>query len=190
MQKVNIKSIAILTLLCFFSLQVCAQIVIESKKFEAEGITNIEVQGSFVDVWLKMNNGEIVSFDGKIEGSQRYKGDFEIKSDLEGSTLKIWLERPRNVYGNIDGRWDITIPKGTIVNISNSSGNLYAKGLSGEEILLSTSSGNIEVKNLIGNISLKASSGNITGVDLEGNVSAKASSGNLNLADVIGNLRL
>lgn len=182
----SIFPIALLTL--FTAGFVSAQTILESKKFEAESIDKVELRGSFVNIWINSRSGSTVSFDGEIEGPQRYKGDFEIKSELDGSTLKIWLERPKNVYGNIRGKWNIGLPAGTQLTVKNSSGNVKASGLSGDELSISCSSGNIEADNLTGNITLKASSGNITAFGFEGNVNLKASSGNISISDVIGNV--
>ncbi|MEL6558902.1 MAG: DUF4097 family beta strand repeat-containing protein [Bacteroidota bacterium] len=188
MKKLIFSFFPIVLVALFTSGFVSAQTILESKKFEAESIKKVEVKGSFVNIWVTSRSGSMVTFDGEIEGPQRYKGDFEIKSELNGSTLKIWLERPRNVYGNIKGKWDIGLPEGTELLVNNSSGNVKASGLSGEEIAINCSSGNIEANNLTGNITLKASSGNISAFGFEGNVSLKASSGNISISDVTGNV--
>ena len=184
----KLQSILIITISFFSFLRLEAQTVLDSKKFDAEGIDAVEIKGSFVDIWVSEQSGNMVSFDGQIEGPSRYKGDFEIKSDLSGSTLRIWLERPRNVYGNISGKMTLKLPAGTELTASNSSGDVNVKGLRSKEILLKCSSGDIDARNLSGNIRLDTSSGDITGVNLEGNVAADASSGDLYFAGVDGNL--
>lgn len=188
MKNLLSRFIPIVVIGLFFTGCTTAQTIIESKKFEAESIKKVEIEGSFVNIRITSGSGSMVSFDGEIEGPERYRGDFEIKSELDGSMLKIWLEKPKNVYGNIRGKWDISLPTGTQLIVSNNSGNVKASGLSGDELTINCSSGNIEVDNLAGNISLKASSGNISAFGLEGNISAKASSGNVSISDAIGNV--
>ena len=188
MTKMKFRLILMAGFTLFSCNQLSSQELLTSKKFDAENIDAVEIRGSFADIWVSDHTGPMVSFDGRIEGPQRYKGDFEIKSDLDGSTLRIWLERPRNVYGNIRGKLELKLPSGTKLTASNSSGDVNVKGLTAEDIVLKCSSGDIDARDLKGNVRLDASSGDITGTNIKGNVSADASSGDLYFADIDGNL--
>lgn len=165
-----------------------AQETLDSKKFDAEGISRVEVKGSFVNIYADGTSGDKVTFDGKLEGPGRYQGTISIESELDGDVLKIWVERTRKSYNNMGGRFDLGIPDGTEVMISGSSGNINAKDISGREVSISCSSGNLKVSNLAGDISLKTSSGNISAYRLTGNVSVKASSGNVEIDNVEGDI--
>ena len=182
------KAILIAAVSLLSGAELLGQVVLASKKFDAEGIESVELKGSFADVWVSDQPGNTVSFDGKIEGPQRYKNDFEIKSDLNGSTLKIWVERPRSVYGNTRGKMELKLPKGTKLKVDNSSGDINVRGLESSDILLDCSSGDIDARNLTGNVRLDTSSGDITASGINGNVVADASSGDITLSDINGNL--
>ncbi len=178
----------LISFLMITSLEVSAQVLLSENRFDAEGIDRIEVEGSFCNVHLRPVQGSAVKFEGWIKGPSRYKGAIEIKSSLKGRTLVIYVERPNSLRGNFNGEFRIGIPNNTEVEAINSSGNLYADGLQGQQIFLKCSSGNLRVTDITGNVSLKTSSGNITVDGVEGNMSTYSSSGSQKLEDLTGNL--
>ncbi|MGB3463999.1 MAG: DUF4097 family beta strand repeat-containing protein [Cyclobacteriaceae bacterium] len=173
-------------ILFFIPILSYAQDLIDSKKFEAESIKKVELRVMFVDVVVSGRSGDLVSFDGRIEGPRKYRDDISIESELEGDILKVWIEKHKNTYGNIGGRIDLGIPEGVELDIAASSGNISAKDLVAKEIKLTCSSGNIKANRLTGNVTLKTSSGNISSFTMMGQLSANASSGNIEIDNAEG----
>ncbi len=182
------KSISIFSIILFSATLLNGQVLLSSKKFDAERIERLEVEGSFVQVNLNGVSGDRISVNGQVEGPKRYQGEIEIRTKLNGSTLVVWVERPNSINGNFDGEINIDVPKGTVVDAKNSSGSMYAKDLEAKDIDLRCSSGSLKVENIKGNISLKASSGSIKATGLMGNTIAKTSSGSLRIDNLNGNL--
>ncbi len=165
-----------------------AQVTLSEERFDAENIEKVEIEGAFADVYIEQTSGKEIQFEGLIRGPRKYEGEIAIKSNLEGSTLIIWIEQPKSTWGNIDGELKLKLPANTNILAKNGSGNMYARGLEGEEISLKCSSGNLEANDLTGNIYLRTSSGNLRASGLKGNTSAKSSSGNLRIEELNGNL--
>ncbi len=173
--------------LIFNTVAVYSQKILAEAKFSIEKAKYLEVEGSFCNIELNGYTGSALKMDGKIEGS----GDpdkYEIVYREDGNRIKVWIERPNNIWRNIQGLLHFDVPENVIIIVDNSSGNIEAEGLNSDEITLEASSGNITGRNLQGVLRLKCSSGNITLSDQNGNATLRASSGNLRVDEVKGDL--
>ncbi len=136
-----------------------AQSILAEEKFEMDGIKDIEVRGSFCDVSVKGYTGQTLYFDGRIKGTSGK--NYSIEYDRDGSSLKIWVEAPRNNWGYTRGQLDLRVPSGIEVNVDNSSGDVYASDLSGSSIKIESSLGDREVNDIGNDLLLETSSGDI-----------------------------
>jgi DUF4097 and DUF4098 domain-containing protein YvlB len=166
---------------------VFSQKILAEASFSIEKAKYLEVEGSFCNIELNGYAGSTLKMDAKIEGS----GDpdkYEIVYREDGDRIKVWIERPSNIWRNIEGLLHFDVPENVKVLVDNSSGNIEAEDLNADEITLEASSGNIIADNIEGVLSLKCSSGNITLSEQTGNTTMRASSGNLKVDEVDGDL--
>lgn len=166
---------------------VLAQDILASADFSIEQVKYLEVEGSFCNIELNGYSGSTLKMDAKIEGS----GDpdkYQIIYRKEGGRIKVWIERPNNIWRNINGLLHFDVPDNVIVVVDNSSGNIEAEDLNSTEITLEASSGNITARDIKGILSLRCSSGNISLSGQNGNTTLRASSGNLKVDEVNGDL--
>lgn len=184
------------------------QQLLASAELEAQNIDKVKVDGSFVDVYVK--NGEKNYFKGVIYGNGD-PDDYEFVTDIVGSTLVVKVEYSRNNYSwksykNGESRIDITITDGIELDIDNSSGDIFVRGLRASEskieassgdikigdavanLDLETSSGDIEINGLIGDSEIQSTSGDQDIIGSEGNLIIKASSGDVTVTDFNGKL--
>ncbi|MCU4177839.1 DUF4097 family beta strand repeat-containing protein [Carboxylicivirga sp. N1Y90] len=169
-----------------FSLFATAQ---EAKIDETfENITEIEVDVIFSNVNIEATDGNTVSVKGLIEWSNT-KQDFEIITEVRGTTLHIEVDHPRNVKGNTSGNFDIKLPSLTDVKVNTISGNVKLNGVGQQSIKLNSISGNLNGDKLTGDVKATTISGNIYLSDIKGHVKTSSVSGNLKLSDVDGNLK-
>jgi hypothetical protein len=174
-----------ITLLLHSCNVITAQEILAEAEFSIENVKYLEIEGGFCNIELNGYSGSALKLEGSIEGS----GDpdkYEIVYREENNRIKIWIERPNNIWRNIQGLLRFNVPAGVLVIADNSSGNIDADNLIASEIKLEASSGNITAKNMAGELYMKCSSGNITLSDQKGNTSARASSGNLKIENVSG----
>jgi len=200
--------IIILSLLSVLSSE--AQNVIDEVSFSYDGITHLEVEGSFAKVEIRGVSGNKLDFDGKITGNSG-KGDIEIKYEKAGSRLHVWVDRSSrfsNWNSNLRGELIFSVPKNIVLDIDNSSGEVYAEYInastcrleasSGKVIAkhitattnLETSSGRIVAEHIIGDLKVKSSSGGQSLRSVDGDITSVASSGRISLVDVEGRLNL
>ena len=154
-----------------------------------------------VKIW---NRNEV-----KIDALKTSKADTKAKAEEnaklvkitvkeEGNTLRIKTEYPEKKIKNlsVSVAYNLTIPSGASVQITNVSGNLNlgeiggavkANTTSGNVILAgakkgakcTTVSGNVEVSAVTGNVFLETVSGTVTATNVSGNVDAKTTSGGI-----------
>ena len=180
------------------------QAQLAKEKFQMDGITEVEVRGSFCKVKIDGYNGSTLYFDGVIEGNSGK--DYSIEYDRSGSLLKVWIDSPRSSWGSVDCDLTLRVPSTVDVTVDNSSGEVIATGLAGKslrleassggleandiggDILMKTSSGDIEITGLKGDLEIRSSSGGQRVRDVNGNVEGRSSSGRINLVNIVGDI--
>ena len=147
-------------LLAAFILQNCneisAQDILAEANFSIENVKYLEVKGGFCNIELYGYSGSALKMDGNITG----KGDedkYEIIYREEDGKIKVWVERPNNIWGNIQGLLKFDVPENVLVVVDNSSGNVEAIELKAGEIKLGASSGNIKASKMSGELNIKCS---------------------------------
>ena len=164
-----------------------AQELLAEESFSIEGIHSLDVRASFCNIELYESSGEILRMHGEIKGNSN-PDKWDIKYERNGNNLSVWIESPKSIWGNIQGLLEFKVPKGILVTVNNSSGNVLADGLEAERLFIKCSSGNIKTIKTKAIFDIIASSGNITVEGHRGDMKASATSGNLKISDVNGNL--
>ncbi len=164
-----------------------AQELLAEESFSLEGIQALDVRSGFCNIELQATSDKTLRMKGEIKGNSN-PSKWDIKYKRDGDKVSVWIESPKSVWGNISGLLDFKVPKGTLVTVNNSSGNVLADGLEAEVLFIKCSSGNIKTLKTIADIEIIASSGNITVEGHRGEMKATASSGNLKISDVNGDL--
>jgi len=175
--------------LLFFYCNVPAQEQLAEANFNIDDVKYLEVEGGFCNVILNGHLGSSLKMDGEITGG----GDpdkYEIIYRQDNDRIKVWVESPSRMWGNMNlrGVLEFKVPAGVEIVVDNSSGNLKADKLQARRIHLETSSGNIEAENMEAELTIKCTSGNITLESHNGNAELKTTSGNLKINEVNGNL--
>ena len=151
-----------------------------------QNITTVDVEGSFSNVRISGEKRYDVALTGEITSSRNY--DIKIRYQKNGETLKVWLDRPKSIRGQVNGEINLKVPANTNIRVKNSSGNIWVENAGQSEIELNSSSGNISVKNIDTNITMNSSSGNLDIKDVTGDVHASASSGSIDISGLNGDL--
>ena len=173
-------------ILLLFSCEMVSQSIVAEKKFDMEGIKSLEVNGSFCSVEIIGYGGSTLIFEGEIKASS--DKEYSIEYDRDGDELKVWIESPRNNWGNTNGSLRFKVPSSTQVVVDNSSGSVAASGLKSMFIKLEASSGSIKARDMEGDMYLETSSGSSELEGLVGDLEIKSSSGSQSIESVVGNI--
>ena len=188
MRSLSLISIFLLTSLLLQNCnEISAQGTLAEAEFSIENVKYLEIDGGFCNIELNGYSGSSLKMEGSIKGS----GDqdkYEIIYREENGKIKVWVEHPNNIWGNIKGLIRFDVPKNVQVMADNSSGNIDANNLNANEINLEASSGNITAREMASELNIKCSSGNITLSHQKGNTTTRASSGNLKIDNIDGDL--
>jgi len=149
------------------------------------GISNIIVEGKFLTVTVNGVAGDRVSLEGEIEGGS----DYQIKYNVNGDKLKVWIETPNFNWGRgAEGYINLQVPDAARLNIETSSGKLKVNKISSYNMNFSTSSGTLIANSISGSGSLATTSGKLKMYDSKGDFTLNSSSGGVLVAGFKGNL--
>ncbi len=182
----NFSALTIVLLLTIIPFTACSQQTLDKIDKTFTNITSVDVEGSFCNVDITGEKRHDIKLTGEIISNKNY--DIKIKYKQDGTTLKIWLERPNSIRGNIKGNITLKIPGNTNIDVKNSSGSITVENIGQCEVDLTASSGSISVKNINTKITLTASSGSLNIQDVSGEVHATASSGSVFVSGINGDL--
>lgn len=183
-----VKRFFLLTAICFYSFSSFSQKIYADEKANYDGVSKVVVEGRFCDVTIKGQDREDVKFEGIIKGLSRKGSEYEIHHRLEGSVLKVWVESPRNSWGNIDASLQFWVPSKISVDVKNSSGDVLCENIKSDFTKLKASSGDITANRIISDLNVNTSSGEITLYEIKGNINSKSSSGNHEYRKLAGNV--
>ncbi len=150
------------------------------------GITDITVEGSFLAVTVNGGAEDRVILAGEIDGDP---DDFQIKYDVAGNKLKVWIETPRFNWGRgANGYLNVQVPDAARLNIETSSGQLMVNEISSYNMNFSTSSGSLVAKGISGSGSLATTSGRLKMYDSNGDFTLNSTSGGISVKGFKGDL--
>jgi hypothetical protein len=162
-----------------------AQKLAESIDTQFTGIKSIQVEGVFCDVTVEQGQSDEVHLMGEIR-STRNSDKYSIETSQNGTQLKLWVEHPNIMFGNVKGFLAFEIPDDVTLNVENVSGNVTVSNIGSDELRLTTVSGNIKASVTNGALSVKSVSGNQQIANIKGNLSTKSISGNVTVKMVEG----
>lgn len=173
------KTLVKLILLCFISVQMNAQKVIE-KEFNSSA-NQVKVEFKFADnIVIKTWNQNNISLKATVSiNGGEFDDYFSLKTENTSSVLDIssdygdlfdkWKkERASNRKNNwdpcnnldIDANYTLYLPKNSTLRVKSISGNVESENYDGA-LTVDIISGNIDIKNYNGDIDLKTISGDI-----------------------------
>jgi DUF4097 and DUF4098 domain-containing protein YvlB len=164
--------------------------VVSEIRQDFSNITEIEVEGVFLDVSYEGKSGQQdVSLDALLRANSDSR--FAIEFEVDGTSLIVRTVKKSGKLGNYrsEGFIRLTGPELMEVNLSAGSGTLVAGNIVGTAHRFLASSGNIQLSDIAGDdIYIYNSSGIASGVDLTGNLGVVISSGRIDLQRVDGNV--
>lgn len=165
-----------------------AQARLAYHEFEAENITKIHLFGSFCDV--NLSHDQKIRFLGEIEGTGRPE-DFSIFSDLTSTgTLVIRVKHRGRKANHINkARIRLEIPKGVILTVENTTGDIRGENLISGSYQFKTTSGDISLTDVIGTVNVETTSGDIALDNLQGNGYISTTSGDKKISNVQGKVK-
>lgn len=184
--KTRIALPLILVLLVFGNMLACSNTLTFHLEESFKDITALDVKGSFFAVDIVGHESGSLDFVGEIYSSKE-RDDIEIKYDVRGTTLFVWIERPNSV-SNVSGKLMFKVPNDIKIKVDNSSGSVSLSNFSGTEIDLEASSGSVNARMVKGNLRATASSGSIKVSELKGDTHCQTSSGGIHVKQIKGNL--
>jgi len=180
----SLKNFSLLALFLIIPFYSFSQNTIDKVDEKFNNITSVNVEGSFCKVKITGEKRVNVAMTGEIVSSKNY--DIKIRYEQDGQTLKVWLDRPRSIRGNIKGAINIKVPANTNIEVINSSGGVVVENSGQCKINLTSASGNISVRNIDSNITMTSSSGSMNIEDITGDVHATAASGTISASGIKG----
>ncbi|MEM9325753.1 MAG: DUF4097 family beta strand repeat-containing protein, partial [Bacteroidota bacterium] len=181
---------ALLTLSCLlmagFTHLTYAQDLLASHEFEARDISEVSLKGVFCDVYAEP--GDMLKFKGRIEGRGK-EGDYRIESRLVGDRVEIWVDsRGGRGWNNRTSlsKLEIQVPKGIYVRLQTTSGDIFARGLDGKELSVSSTSGDIELSDMFGPLEVTCTSGDVELDDVNGPLDVRTTSGDIEVSGIKG----
>ncbi len=108
-----------------------------------------------------------------------------LEATMSSSRVRITAKSRRNRMGK--SHYELSVPIGTEVRVSNISGNVAVRGVAGA-VTVSTVSGDVEVRDASGRVEIGTVSGELRGYKLAGSIRVRSTSGDLRLEDVDGDV--
>lgn len=164
-----------------------AQNIIDQIDETVSNVATIEVEGSFCTVNVTGVSSPDVTFTGEILSSHDH--DIKIRHNMSGGKLRVWIDRPRSLWGNVKGKLEFKVPRNTNVFVDNSSGSVVVEGIVQSEVRLKASSGSIKARDIDSNLGVEASSGSLLIEGINGDLKAVTSSGSQRIMDIKGNVK-
>ena len=111
--------------------------------------------------------------------------DYRLLADRRGDRLELRVEAPAFQLGfGFAGRRPriiLSIPRGALVELGTSSGDISLRGHEAPRPVLRSSSGDIEVSDSSAGLELESSSGSISAARCSGSLAARSSSGEIEI---------
>jgi hypothetical protein len=153
-----------------------------------DGISNVELKGSFVAVYVEGTSSSTLSFDGYIKGDS----DNVIEYSRSGNSLKIWVtsnsRKGWSWNNDTSAKLELKLPHGVELLLANSSGSVKVSDLRNSNYEIGASSGSVDIDKIVGDLVAGTSSGSIAITDVKGKTDVKSTSGSLRISQITGDL--
>ncbi|MBP8790640.1 MAG: DUF4097 family beta strand repeat protein [Breznakibacter sp.] len=179
------KKLFLITLLLpLLAVSAMAQSLADQVNKKFNNINKLVVEGSFCDVTINGSNSQEIDFNGEVYADATVK----IKYEQNGSTLKIWLEKPSRISGRTKGKLAFVVPVNTNLEISTASGSISTDNIGQAALSFNAASGSIKLNNIRSTFAANTASGSIQAGNIKGDVKAGTASGSQSYTDIQGNL--
>lgn len=160
----------------------------EEESFTYAGITRIEIRGVFLNVEVRgENNGSVQMRSDLPQGAFFLARDFEVKHEVIGSELRVWVERD-GVFSRGSGTLFFRVPEGTDLSVETASGDVRISGITAPELRANSASGDITMSDIQGKVTVGTISGNLSARKLKGDLDLTTISGDMDLSGASGRL--
>jgi hypothetical protein len=193
-KKVNLFFSHLILLVSLLILSSCLSddlSVVSELNQDFEGITDVEVDGSFMEVQYVGESGkQVLNLNAVLRSNSDKK--YEVKYRIVGSTLQVFIETNNRLFSGGakgDGYIKLTGPRSMKLDLEAGSGSVDAQNIVSTQTKLQVGSGSVTAKNITSpQISLDVSSGTAKIEDITGLVKATVSSGKLEINRIDGDV--
>jgi DUF4097 and DUF4098 domain-containing protein YvlB len=195
MKTVKYLSLAGLILLlvgCMFGGFINAEDKVE-KTFETTGTPTVILETFNGSITVQGNSTNSVDVQITRRGSGSSDADARadldkvlVKTQQDGNTIRIKIERSDNHSGNTGASVDIRLPKNANLDLNTSNGSISIEAVQGD-VRLSSSNGNLEIHGGQGAFNLNTSNGRIEVSAENCVVNANTSNGNISFNGSLAN---
>nr|WP_321452228.1 DUF4097 family beta strand repeat-containing protein [uncultured Carboxylicivirga sp.] len=151
-----------------------------------DNVTDVVINTISSDIDITSTSGNSVQVEGYIRYSQA-KEQYEIEAYMKGTTLYVSVKYPKRSRGNVSGKFNLTMPSMTDVDINTVSGNVVIKGIGQKMVKVNTVSGDLYAEKIGSDMKGSTVSGDIEITDIKGNLKLSSVSGDQSITDVDGN---
>jgi len=170
--------------LLFLSTLSHAQAIVATLEKSFSGINTIQIEGDYCAVEVTGTTTSNVQFKGEIRSSDHYY--LNIHHSVNGSTLKVWVDRPTSNPGRTKGQLTFMVPTRIAVTVKNANGSVLLENLSGDQYTLTTTLGKITTHNLSAQLVAHSTSGSVNVQGLKGDLESATRMGAQQLKNITG----
>ncbi len=160
----------------------------EDESFSYPGIERVEVRADFLDLEVRAELGSSASLRADLpEDTFFEQRHYAVKHELDGSTLKIWVDKEFVLLGpRRGGTLFLRVPQEAELSAETSSGNLRVDGSATRTVRAHTVSGELFLTDIEAGVEAVSVSGSIEARRIRGDASFSTVSGGLDLRDIRG----
>lgn len=164
--------------MCVLSCAAFASGASEDESFSCPGIETVSVNAEFLDVEINGDDGSAVSMSSDLPSDSPFEGrGFKLLHEVDGSRLKVWLEKDWPLDWPAGGTLSFQCPPGAELKIETVSGRIRVERMRSRNCALRTVSGQISVRESHGALRASSVSGKVALDSDEGRVTVMTVSG-------------
>ena len=150
----------------------------EEEEFTCTGIEAVSVNADFLNVEVSGDEGFAVSVSSDLPSDSLFGArGYRLLHAVEGSRLRVWLERDWPFDRPAGGTISLQCPRDALLKIETVSGRIRVQGMQSGNCALRTVSGGISVRDSRGMLNAASVSGRISLNAAEGRMTARTVSG-------------
>ncbi len=150
----------------------------EDDSFSYPGIDTVSVNAEFLNVEVSGDEGSDVSVSSDLPSDSLLESrGYKLLHEVEGSRLKVWLEKDWPFARSTEGTLLVQCPRDIRLKMETVSGRITVERMESGNCALRTVSGGIRLRDIRGALSAASVSGRISLDAAEGRVTVKTVSG-------------
>ena len=160
----------------------------EGESFSYAEIDRIEIDAVFLNVEVRGENNPTVYMRSDLpEGTFFSPRNFEVKHEVIGSKLRVWIER-ESIFSGGSGTLFFRVPSQTELDVKTASGDVRISGISTSVMKAKSASGNMTISDIDAEVTIGAISGDLTARKLNGDLDLTTVSGDIELSTLRGRI--